>query len=393
MTTRTVPGNTPGRVSTARTTEEVERLRPQWPSADLADIDADIDFLLAVLRGMEGTSRPHVVRIERAGRPDLWGIARIESMEQPLRLGYSVLARPSLRALVVCFGGIHGAASAEDEGLVLAELLRELRSGHADLVLLRNLDVAGTLLATVSRAVTWPERSHGLTETDRWVTDTTGTLVDILSAHSGKSRRRILGKDRAFVREFGDRQRVRVFTEPSGAAQLRADMVTVAQRSYQERLGAAYSDSVLERELVTTGLAQGWFRAWVLYVDDRPVAFWSGTVFNGVFTTWSPGFDEEYARHAVGRFTMFRMIEDLCASADVHTLDHGSGDAQYKREFGRSVGRHVDVHVVARRPRPLALNAAMGTLGVINTQGRSVAGNSEIGRRAKQMWRKRGRSG
>lgn len=376
------------KVSVARTTDEVERLRERWPSAELTDIDADIDFFLAVVRGAGSVIRPHVILIEREGVPDLWAIARLERVQHPLALGYWVLCRPVMRTLVVCFGGIHGPTNTNEEDLILAELLRGLRTGQADLLLIRNLDNGGSLLDGATRSVGWLLRPHGLSPAERWIAATSGSLSEFLAGRSSKTRNNLLRRDRSFSRTFGDRVEVRTFGDAEDFVRVRQDMRTVAARSYQDRLGVAYSDSQLEQEIVSQGLSQGWFRAWIVYIDEVPVAFWSGTYFNGVFATWSPGFDPDFGHQSVGRFTMFRMIEDLCQDPDVKILDFGSGDADYKREFGETRGRQVDFYAVSRRPMPILLNLSLSALAVVNTQGRTFAKNSKVGRRVKSAWRK-----
>ena len=81
-------------------------------------------------------------------------------------------------------------------------------------------------------------------------------------------------------------------------------------------------------------MERGWFRAYVLYLDDEPVAFWQGQAYNGVFSTGVPGFDPAYADHRVGNYVLFKLIADLCADESIETLDYGFGDAEYKRRFG-----------------------------------------------------------
>ena len=74
----------------------------------------------------------------------------------------------------------------------------------------------------------------------------------------------------------------------------------VAEKTYQRGLGAGFADTEERRELVKIGLDRGWFRAWLLSIDDRPVAFWQGTAPGPVFFVNSTGFDPAYGSHGVG---------------------------------------------------------------------------------------------
>ena len=52
-------------------------------------------------------------------------------------------------------------------------------------------------------------------------------------------------------------------------------------------------------------MERGWFRAYVLYLDGEPIAFWQGQAYNGVFSTGVPGFDPAYADLRVGNYVLF----------------------------------------------------------------------------------------
>src|SRR5690606_22362232 len=103
------------------------------------------------------------------------------------------------------------------------------------------------------------------------------------------------------------------------------------------------------------GLRRGNYRCWMLYIDDKPVAFWAGFGNGSIFYTATPGFLPELAQHRVGRFTMLRMIETLCAEGGYKYINFGPGDAAYKEAFSSSSHRSTDVWVAADRPRPISV--------------------------------------
>jgi hypothetical protein len=376
-------------VVVARTVDELESLRKIWETAGVSDLDSDIDYFLAVVRYGSFVVRPHVVLIRRPGRPTLMAIARLERLGIPLSIGYRTVMRPQLRAIVVTFGGLVGVAGADDERVLINELRRPLDTGEADMLLLRKIDIDGTLREVVVEGAGWLRRSHAQPTSRRWVASIPESLDAFMSGRSTKTRQTLRRQDRNLVRKYGAGLRLRRFEHPDEMAELCRDMEAVASKTYQRGLGAAYSGSPLDLGLIELGLRRGWFRAWMLYLQERPVAFWQGTTYAGTFTTGTPGFDPDHTKDSVGRYTMFRLVEDLCADDDVARWDFGHGDAEYKAAFGVPERIESDVFVVRRGLRPVTVNLAATTLSLINGWGRHLAEETDWGRQLKRAWRSR----
>jgi len=385
---RPEPETRPDQVVVARTVEEAESMRGDWETAGVSDIDSDIDYFLTVVRHGPHVVRPHVVLIRRPGRPALMGIARLELLGVPLSVGYRTVLRPQLRAIVVTFGGLVGTAGADDERALIGELRRPLDTGEADMLLLRKIDVAGTLRDVVADGASWARRSHAQPETRHWAAAVPRTADEFLAGRSADTRSKLRRKHRQLERKYGDGLRLRRFQHPAEMAEMCRDMEAVASRTYQWGLGASYSGSPLELGLIELGMRRGWFRAWMLYLQDRPVAFWLGNKYAGNFSMSQTGFDPDYTRQSVGRYTLFRALEDLCAAGDVTWLDFGPGDADYKAAFAVPQRTESDVFVMRRGLRPVAVNLAATALSLVNGWGRHLAKETDWGRRLKRTWRR-----
>ncbi|GLS30381.1 Acetyltransferase involved in cellulose biosynthesis, CelD/BcsL family [Mesorhizobium albiziae] len=389
-------GSTPvsvGAVTIATTVDEVEALRDRWRAIDVKDIDSDIDYFLTIVRCGGTTVRPYVVYIRREGGRDLLGISRIERVSLPLKFGYRKLVSPEFRAVVVTFGGIVGTRERADEELLLDYLQGPLDTGDADLLLLRNIDVNGTLYKAASARGSCLRRSHGREISGRWMARLPDTLDRFLEGRSSKTRQRLKGQDRKLLRDYAGRLRLHRFENIEEMAELCRDMERVASRTYQRGLGAGFLNSSFDRALLEETMRQGWHRTWMLYLDDVPVAFWTGTNYASNFAIGTPGFDPDYTKDSVGRFTMFRMVEDLCADPTVSMLDFGYGEADYKTAFGECQRYESTVLITSRRPFPIAVNLAASLFSIVNSQGRRLIKETEWGRRLKRMWRGRAAAG
>jgi CelD/BcsL family acetyltransferase involved in cellulose biosynthesis len=376
------------RTYVARTVEEVEALRPAWAQLEVENLDAEIDHFLTVVRHGPNVSRPHVVRIERPDRGDILIVARLEEGPFETRIGYRTVSRARMRVLRVSFGGVIGTETDADRRLAFEELQRPLRDGEADVVILAQLDVDGPLWGLARDAGSRLTTDVGQTRTAHWSVSIAGSIDDFLAARSKTTRKTVKRYDNRMERLHPD-ARVHTFADESQLEELCAEMERVAATTYQRTLGAGFSGDPLERALMALGMRRGWFRAWVLYFGDIPVAFWQGFAYRGVYATGCPGFDPEYTKDRVGAYLAVRMIEELCASGDVQTLDWGHGDADYKRQFGDTRREQADILFFARTPRAVRVRLTRaGAAGATRLAKRMLAGSGRA-QRLKRAWRDR----
>jgi CelD/BcsL family acetyltransferase involved in cellulose biosynthesis len=375
-------------VTVARTVEEVEALRAAWAHVGVENLDADIDHFLTVVAHSPSACRPHVVLIERPDARDILIVARLEDGPFETRLGYRTISRARMRVLRVSFGGVLGAETDAERRLALDALRRPLAEGEADVVVLPQLDVDGPLWklasATGSRLTTdatQPRNAH-------WSVAIPSSMEEFLNARSKSTRKSTKYYDRRMDREHPD-ARVRRFDDENEVGELCADMERVAATTYQRQLGAGFAGDRLERALMALGMRRGWFRAWVLYFGDTPVAFWQGFAYLGVYATGCPGFDPEYTKDRVGAYLAVRMIEDLCGSEDVHSLDWGHGDADYKRQLGDARREEGEVHFFAPTLRGTRVRLVRAAAAAATRLAKRALDRSGRVTEVKRAWRDR----
>ena len=118
-------------VKVLRTLPELEGIRPEWESWS-GNRDSEMDTYLTCLRSNPATVRPHVVVVEREGKPDAILVGRIDLGHISCRLGY---LRLNLPAKILCFvyGALRGNPSKENCDLIVSSVLQSLsdrRSGR-----------------------------------------------------------------------------------------------------------------------------------------------------------------------------------------------------------------------------------------------------------------------
>ncbi|MGH3104655.1 MAG: GNAT family N-acetyltransferase [Gaiellaceae bacterium] len=384
-------GSQPGyRVTVARSIDEVESLRPLWERLQGANLPSDIDYFLAVASFHPAVVRPHVVLVEQADTDPCLLIGHVYDLRLGHRLGYWTPFRPAVRAINLYRGHL-GDASPEALARGLQSLAGEL-DREADAILLRYLERGSPLFEAAVRAFPARRRQRCSPTSVRWASDIGATLEDTLGPRSRKTRENVRRIRRRMARDFGERAAVRIFRDVSEAEVLFRDVDEVAVKTYQTGFGAVYREDEFKRRLTEVGMRKGWYRAYVLYVDGGPVAFWTGYSYGGVFG-WRgvTGYDPEYRSYSVGTYLLTAVLDDLSRDPDVHMFSLGSGDFPFKRFFGDRRWEEVDVRIFSSSPRGIWINVAGSAVHGLNVAFGRAADVRTLGNRVDALRRRRRR--
>jgi CelD/BcsL family acetyltransferase involved in cellulose biosynthesis len=377
-------------VSIARTTEEVEALRPLWSSLRGSTLQSDIDYFLTIERDHPRSVRPHVLELRSpSGEPSLLA-AHVFDRRLNHRLGPWAPYQPLLRSLTY-FRGLVGDPT-ESELVPALESLRGELSGNVDAILLNNLDRSSPLYAAAVSVFPLWTRQRWSPERVRWDSRVGSVADEVHAVRSRSTRENIRRTQRRIERDFGDRAEMRILRRPEDAQKVFDDIDAVAVKTYQTGSQPIFALSDLDRSLAVLGLERGWFRAYMLYIEDAPVAFWTGFAYGGVFG-WRgvTGYDPTYSRYAVGRYLLVQLLEDLARDPEVEWFSLGPGTLPYKRSFADEQTGEVDVRIFSKRPRGLMVNGVGSAVHGAHALLRATRDVRHIGRHAHEFNERRKR--
>ncbi len=278
-------------VRVARSWAELEALRQPWSELQGRQVTTDPDVFPIVVDADERAIRPYALLLEREGSPTALVLARVEELELTTRIGYRPVYTPKVRALTVVYGGVLGELDERDAALLLGELRGELAAVGADLLRLRGLEVGSPLHAAATSARPRALRERNTRHTAHWELDVPDSYDAFLQSLSKSTRDGAKRYAKKLEKEYGDRLALEIFRDARDSERVFDDLQRVAARTYQHGLGVAFGQTEAQRRLTLELMERDWFRAYVLYLDADPVAFWHGYAYRGTFATGVPGFD------------------------------------------------------------------------------------------------------
>jgi len=128
------------------------------------------------------------------------------------------------------------------------------------------------------------------------------------------------------------------------------DISTVFEINEHGHYPYLYRSSVersFQREIFELMRGQSWLNLYLLYIDDRPVAYNYGFTYNNRFEDWRAGFDTQYAGLSLGRILYLMTIED-CFKRGFREIDFLCGDEHYKTRWQTLERAYTQLRFVPR---------------------------------------------
>jgi hypothetical protein len=377
------------RITTLRSLEELAELKAEWRSLLGESITTDPDYYQSVLDSEAHVLGPYVLTLRRKDQLEAMLIGRVEEIALPCKLGYKTVYAPRVRSITVVYEGYLGKIDDENAALFIEELQHALGRGEGDVIFFRHLDLRNPLYEAATTLPSFLSRQHAFAFTPCWSVVLPASREEFLGSLSKKTRSGVNRYENRLKRDYGDVVNVKVFSGAEEMDELFEALETVASKTYQRGLGAGFRDDERQRTRTALSMEHGWFRAWVLYVGDLPVAFWPGEAYRGRFRSGIPGYDPAYDDYRVGTSVLVRMIADLCEDPSITLLDFGFGDAEYKRRFANQRWDEGDVLIYASRFRTARINVTRTALLRTTRAAMALAGRLGVFGKIKNRWRAR----
>jgi CelD/BcsL family acetyltransferase involved in cellulose biosynthesis len=274
-----------------------------------------------------------------------------------------------------------GECDAEAAGPVMASLQAGLVTGEVDALYLHQLEAGSPLLAEARRAPGLHDRFARSVRS--WRLDLPPTYEQFLDQRSRAVRKNLRRYARRIRAELPG-LRVACYRDPGDLERIVRDSVAVARRTYHQGLGVAFTDEPRTRQEIAQALAAGWFRGYLLYQDERPIAFGHALHYGTTLYTRDTGFDPEFASWRPGIHLLACIIEEHCA-AGTRTIDYGVMDAEYKRQLGSTSTEHVSTWVFAASLKGLGMGFKRALTGAVDRGLRRFLGATRARRLSRTL--------
>ena len=376
-------------VKVLRTIPELEEIREVWESWP-GHRDSEMESYSSFVRTNPESVRPHVLVVYRQGRPDAVLVGRIDQGQIRCRLGYFGMGFP---ARIMCFvnGALRGLPSQENCELLVNEILRSLSLREADAVHLHFLRRKSELWRLATKKPGLLCRDYLRTPLKHFATALPATVEEFYRGLSSGTRWQARSKHKKLLRDYGGNVRICCFRDVAELEGLIQDVERVAKKSYQRGLGVGFIDSPERREQLRFMAERGCLRGYILYIAERPCAFWMGNVNRTTFISDYTAYDPEFEKYSPGMCLILKVIEGFCAGdrEGVKEVDFATGYAQYKEVLANREWDEESVYIFAPTIKGISLNLVRSFIVGIDQAVKRALAQTSLLQRIKKRWRVR----
>lgn len=354
--------------------------------------NSHIDVYLNTIRARTGTLHPFVLVVTENRKPDALLLGRMDRQQPDVRIGYKKCWSPRLRMLTFVYQGFLGNQSDRNCQLILAEILRRLRIGEADVAYFNQLERDCPLYTLLRSAPKLMERDWFPQEQVHRSLQLFDSDDRVYKHLSSKVRKNLRWQARKLHDDQDDQIEIRCYRRSADVDEMTDHVEAIAKGTYHRALGIGFQLNDQTRTRLELEAEMGWLRAFVLLVKGTPRAFWLGSSVANVFHSNFMGYDASMARYSPGMYLITKAIEQLQCESDsskVSVVDFGFGDAQYKLVLGNRECTEVSAFLFGRTLLGVAFNVIRFVVCFLDRAARVVLESTGVTQRIKKIWRVR----
>jgi len=225
----------------------------------------------------------------------------------------------------------------------------EEKAPPAEGILLRSHPV-GERLPRVSRTEAFVR--YVPSQYERRYIDMTGTFDEYLKRFSSKSRSTLRRKVRKYGQLCGGEPDWRTYRTPAEMEEFYRLAREVSSKTYQERLlDAGLPESDEFKAEMLRAAERDETRSYLLFREEKPVAYLHCPIHDGVVFYGYLGFDPEYAKWSPGTVLQHLALEKLFTEADLRMFDFTEGEGAHKSFFSTHSVLCADIYYLERSLR------------------------------------------
>ena len=171
------------------------------------------------------------------------------------------------------------------------------------------------------------------------------SLETFLSTKDKQGRQKLKKIVKKVESEYKGRHLVRVFVSEEDVDRFYEDAEKVAQKSQLRAINVGFRSTKKELMKKKWIAKKGYFRSYILYLNNIPVSFMEGVNYRRHFVGENTGFDMEYEKFQTGSYIKLKLIEDIAQTKCADFIDFQIGADRWKQNFSSQEDEEIRVKI------------------------------------------------
>jgi len=374
------------RVEVLRGFPSLESISEQWRLWQKHP-NADFDFYSTIVNSRPAVLAPIAMVVYLDDVPIALAAGRLEKIMLPTSFGYLKIFQSSLIQYTIIYGGLMGRWDEKCATVFIEYIRKWMGKEKIDAIHLAATEHEHPVYQAAIRIVPFFFREFLLKDNLHWAADLTDSKTLFQNKINTKHRSQFRNKEKKLAEFAGGDIRIKMFQTPEEASVFCDDAEKISQETYLRGLGEGFYANEEMRNRLDLSARNGWMRGHVLYANEKPCAFWLGTLYQKVLYLDYTGFNSDLNHFSPGRILFVKMIEELCLANKMNSIDFGFGDAEYKQRYGDRNWKESDLYLYNRTPSMLGINLSRKLIDVVSIVAEKILKRFDLLTVVKKRWR------
>ena len=322
----------------------------------------DFDYYINIVIHEIGVLKPYIIVVFEDQNPIFLLIGNILENDYQFKIGYKSILKIKTNYLEIMYGGILGDQSPAVCRETVYFIKNILTKEKIDYVFFRHLDINSNLYKAI-------KKFGGILSTGRFDVANPHLYMDIPESYEKflktlklNERKNIKRYARKLESDLIGKIEIKFYQSLEDIDRIMEDVEEIATKTYQSKLGVTMINDRDTRKRIQFELQNSRLLVWVLYIEEKPVSYWTGLLYKKSILGSTMGYLQEYSQYRPGLYLMVKMIAYFCGSDRFCKFDFGFGDADYKREYASTVSIESNAFIYSLTLKGFLFNI----LGTIN---------------------------
>lgn len=340
--------------------DKFDVVRPLWNELKLKAVSSspfmDPDRYVVTAPRYNGFERFHVdIGCDESGLPHYLAAFFVQSRPFMFQLGAKIFSRPRLktRFLSTFSEGVAWTSSTGMEALashIVACLSRKTIDGLYFQYMVEEDALKIFALLRQKKLL------YVITSSSRnWiVTLDNKHLPEPIMRLSSTTRKSLKRKEKKLTNDYNGNIVYHLVTSESQIENFFYSVEKIAENSWQRKQKMGIYDNDNWRAIFTIEANNNRLRCYVLTVNNVPISYQFGSIYNNVYNAEATAYDQRYSKYGPGMLIFKHALSDLY-NIEVKEVDLGGGEEKYKVQWGTYSKPMISFEVYGRSPFSIIL--------------------------------------
>jgi len=318
------------------TIEDIESIRDFWTKHQ-HHIYSDIDYYIFSSEHDPKFVQPFITVLYKNHIPVSMIIGRIAIRTLDWEIGPLKLGKSQTHCLEIGYHGFLGDSSSDSIKRMIEFLIQSLKKLKLNFIYFDRIDTESEIFKTVREYPHFINHDQLVLKYKNYRLQLPASFEEIYRSKSRNNKKIIRQYKNRLNNKFENQYEIKCYTDRKSVNIALADIHKVALKTYLFAMRKGFSNDEKTEQLWLYLADRHMLKAYVLYIQNVPRAYWVFYLYKGFLYSMYTGYDPEFSYYHLGFNLLTHIITESCSDSNSRSIDFGLGSELYKQIYGNDI--------------------------------------------------------